>query len=122
MHGFVIIALGAIAIATLPIAPAAGQNVERSRVVSAWASPSWGPSTSVNIHRGHDARSDFGRRAHHYDGAAYFPYREYQGDTLWGADRFNDWWHDRPDRAFPRWVGNNQNCQRRWWSGGDWRC
>ena len=120
MRGFVIIALAAIA--ALPIAPVAGQNVERGRVASVWAHPSWGPSTSVHIHRGHDARGNFGRRAHHYDGAAYFPYREYQGDTLWGADRFNDWWHDRPDRAFPRWVGNNQNCQRRWWSGGDWRC
>ena len=84
MRGFVIIASGAIVIAALPIAPVAGQSVERDQGASAWASPSWGPSTSVRIHRGHDARSDFGHRAHHYDGAAYFPYREYQGDTLWG--------------------------------------
>src|SRR5574338_872626 len=37
-------------------------------------------------------------------------------------DSFNDWWHDRPDRAFPRWIFNNQNCERMWWSGGGWRC
>jgi hypothetical protein len=37
-------------------------------------------------------------------------------------DSYNDWWHDRPDRAFPRWVRNNQNCDRVWWSGGGWRC
>ena len=37
-------------------------------------------------------------------------------------DSYNDWWHDRPDRAYPRWMQNNQNCQRVWWSGGGWRC
>ena len=40
----------------------------------------------------------------------------------WEPDSFNDWWHDRPDRSFPRWVYDNQNCDRRWWSGGVWRC
>ncbi len=38
------------------------------------------------------------------------------------SDSFNDWWHDRPDRAYPRWVTHNQNCERVWWSGGGWRC
>ena len=37
-------------------------------------------------------------------------------------DSFNDWWHDRPDRAYPRWIQNNQNCDRMWWGGGVWRC
>lgn len=37
-------------------------------------------------------------------------------------DSYNDWWHDRPDRSMPRWVQNNQNCQRMWWGGGGWRC
>lgn len=37
-------------------------------------------------------------------------------------DSFNGWWHDRPDRAYPRWMSNNQNCERMWWSGGGWRC
>ena len=35
---------------------------------------------------------------------------------------FNDWWHDRPDRAYPRWMQQNQNCERMWWGGGAWRC
>jgi hypothetical protein len=48
--------------------------------------------------------------------------REYQGDTAWRANSYNDWWHDRPDRAYPRWMANNQDCQRLWWSGGGWRC
>lgn len=37
-------------------------------------------------------------------------------------DSYNDWWHDRPERSYPRWMSNNQDCQRQWWSGGGWRC
>ena len=40
----------------------------------------------------------------------------------WESDSYNDWWHDRPDRAYPRWMSTNQDCQRQWWSGGGWRC
>lgn len=37
------------------------------------------------------------------------------------SDGYNDWWHDRPDRAYPAWVRNNKEC-RVYWSGGGWRC
>ena len=37
-------------------------------------------------------------------------------------DSYNDWWHDRPDRSYPRWMRSNQNCDRMWWGGGAWRC
>lgn len=40
----------------------------------------------------------------------------------WAPNSYNDWWHDRPDRAYPRWLQNNQDCERVWWSGGGWRC
>lgn len=40
----------------------------------------------------------------------------------WQPDSYNDWWHDRPDRAFPRWMSNNQDCQRRWFAGDVLRC
>ena len=42
----------------------------------------------------------------------------------WRSDSYNDWWHDRPDRAYPRWVQHNQNCtvDRMWWSGSGWHC
>jgi hypothetical protein len=45
----------------------------------------------------------------------------------WAADSYNDWWHDRPDRAFPRWVQEQQTrgtCDpsRVWWSGSGWHC
>jgi hypothetical protein len=48
--------------------------------------------------------------------------RDYQGDTAWRSSSYNDWWHERPDRASPRWMAANQDCQRMWWSGGGWRC
>ncbi len=35
---------------------------------------------------------------------------------------YNDWWHDRPDRAYPAWMRNNQNCQRQWYAGNTLRC
>jgi hypothetical protein len=47
---------------------------------------------------------------------------DYDQNRSWEPDSYNDWWHDRPDRAFPRWMTHNQNCERLWWSGGDWRC
>jgi hypothetical protein len=56
------------------------------------------------------------------DGFVYYDYREYQGDSAWKSDSFNDWWHDRPDRAYPRWVTANQNCERKWFAGDTLRC
>ena len=45
----------------------------------------------------------------------------------WEPNSYNDWWHDRPDRAFPRWVQEQRmrgTCQpdRMWWSGSGWHC
>jgi len=45
----------------------------------------------------------------------------------WDAESYNDWWHDRPDRAFPRWVQEQHargTCDpgRAWWSGSGWHC
>lgn len=45
----------------------------------------------------------------------------------WGPDSFNDWWNDRPDRAYPRWVQEQRmrgTCSpdRMWWSGSGWHC
>ncbi len=48
-------------------------------------------------------------------------------DRDWAADSGNDWWNDRPDRAFPRWVQEQRargTCDpdRIWWSGSGWHC
>ena len=50
------------------------------------------------------------------EGWAYFNNRSFAPDS------YNDWWHDRPDRSYPRWMSRNEGCQRVWWSGGGWRC
>jgi hypothetical protein len=48
--------------------------------------------------------------------------RDYQGDTAWRAESFNDWWHERPNRSYPAWVLRNRDCQRMWWDGAALRC
>lgn len=53
-----------------------------------------------------------------YEGGEWALYN----NRSWESDSYNDWWHDRPDRAYPRWMQNNQNCDRMWWGGGVWRC
>jgi hypothetical protein len=40
----------------------------------------------------------------------------------WEPDSYNDWWHDRPDRAYPAWMRRNQDCQRMWYSADTLRC
>jgi hypothetical protein len=40
----------------------------------------------------------------------------------WESDSYNDWWHDRPDRAYPRWMSRNQDCARQWYSGDVLTC
>jgi hypothetical protein len=62
------------------------------------------------------------RRRHRGSGDTLILDREYQGDTAWRADSYNDWWHERPHRSYPAWMTRNQNCERIYWSGGGWRC
>lgn len=40
----------------------------------------------------------------------------------WNSDSYNDWWHDRPDRAYPAWMRHNQDCQRPWFAGNTLTC
>lgn len=100
-------------------APAAAQQVSGPPV---FADGHSGFSGSFDGHRRHDGRH--GRRFDRGFGGGLWidGDREYQGDTAWRSNSFNDWWHDRPDRAFPRWMQSNQNCERMWSSGSGWRC
>lgn len=43
-------------------------------------------------------------------------------NRTFAPDSFNDWWHDHPQRSFPRWMQDNGKCQRVWSSGAGWRC
>ena len=85
------------------------------------------PTSATTASRGGDRHSGFKgdhRRRHRGDNDVVFydNYREYQGDTAWKSDSFNDWWHDRPDRAYPRWLTANQNCARKWVAADTLRC
>lgn len=67
-------------------------------------------------------RRDHRRRHRGFDGDVFLDAPEYQGDSVWRSNSFNDWWHDNPARNTPRWVRSNQDCQRQYWAGGGWRC
>jgi len=123
-----LLGLAALAAVTLPAAPAHAQAFTGSAGA-----------------RSGDFRSDFrgdGRR-----GVSCFDRRDRDGDRRrgdrcrtdvvmdwyggewalynnrsWASDSYNDWWHDRPDRAYPAWMRHNQDCQRQWFSGDVLRC
>ena len=80
----------------------------------------------------HDVRRD-GRRDGGF-GCAFgdgFAYADGEwalyNNRAFDPDSYNDWWNDRPDRAFPRWVREQHargTCDpdRMWWSGSGWHC
>jgi hypothetical protein len=84
----------------------------------------------VHVHRRHIGDGDHRGDRDGFDdggfsyGLGYNDYGDYDGNRQFDPDKWNDWWHNRPDRAFPRWVWNNQNCtpDRMWSSGSGWRC
>lgn len=107
--------LGLAAALTTTALPAVAQD----RVLTA------GPSLSFHgdFGRQHGDRDRHHPRRHRGFGDSVFIYdRDYQGDTVWRSNSFNDWWHDRPDRAYPRWLQTNQNCERPWYAGTTLRC
>jgi hypothetical protein len=120
-----------IAAAALSIAPAQAQSSGSAAFVGV---NTGGGSVRVHHGFGGDRRDGWHRRDRRdrrdgrfdddatigtwYEGGQWALYN----NRSWLPDSYNDWWHDRPDRAFPRWVQNNRGCERIWWSGGGWRC
>ena len=92
------------------------------------AEPTFG--TGVTEHHGGDhhwRRDGRDRRDHRRDRdvavlSSWYESRDFDGNRSFDADRWNDWWHERPWRSTPRWVRDNQRCERRWWSGNGWTC
>jgi hypothetical protein len=87
--------------------------------------------SGVTVHHGsgftslqsrHGDRDRRRNRDRGFDDGGFYYDREYQGDTLWRAESYNDWWHERPWRAYPAWMTRNKNCERQYWSGGGWTC
>lgn len=67
----------------------------------------------VHVHRG---------AAGAYAYLGYNDYGDFDGNRSFDPDKWNDWWHDRPDRAYPRWLTRNSDCARRWYSGDVLTC
>jgi hypothetical protein len=135
----VLLGLAAGAALIVPAAPASAVH---------WSDPTFIAAANVQVHRGptggsHDVnappagrRGDFrrhgsgghdGRRHRDRDddfadgGWWYYP-QDFDGNRSFDPDKFNDWWHERTWRSFPRWTQNNQNCERVYWTGAGWRC
>ncbi|MEO7634600.1 MAG: hypothetical protein ABIS38_03005 [Sphingomicrobium sp.] len=136
-------AVPALTAAAISAPPAAAQSFATAGFTSApaFASVGGGGTTEgirnatsslsgVTVHHGDRGdRGDPGvgrdhqRRDRGFGGSYYSDLRDgYDLNRTWTSDSYNDWWHDRPDRAFPRWIGQNQNCERQYWTGGGWRC
>ena len=129
---------GALATLAISASPAAAEH---------WSDPGFVAAAAVTVHRGNglvgmshngpdrrhtiqperdrpdrdDRRRDRGRDVG-YVTSIYGGDWALNNNRSWEPSSYNDWWHDRPDRSFPRWMQGNQDCQRQWWGGGAWRC
>jgi hypothetical protein len=106
-----------------------------------WTDPAFMAAANVTVHRGgdggamtssgHHRRGDrfrhHDRRGRDHDNGFFaggWGWYDPNLNRSWDSDSYNDWWHDRPDRAYPRWVQRNEGCDesRMWQGGGAWRC
>jgi hypothetical protein len=110
-------------------------SIAATIVLASSASAQMGSSSGfgggMNVHRPGFNNGFTGRpaRRHMQHGSSddffAYPYdSDYDANRSFDEEKWNDWWHDRPDRSYPRWVWRNQNCtpDRMWWSGAGWRC
>ena len=105
-------------------------------IVTPAPAQNWGGSGHHGSFRNGDRHDRDGRdrRDHHRRDGRGGIFIEYEpgawahyNNRGWDSDSFNDWWHDRPDRAYPRWVQDQRrsaSCDqdRMWWSGSGWHC
>jgi len=117
----VLLGLAALA-ASVPVTPAVAIS---SSSVAVAPNGGWAMTSSQHHSRHGDTRVH--GRVHYgvppgYGYAAYNEYSDFDGNRGFDPDKWNDWWHDRPDRAYPRWMSRNQDCSRRWYSGDVLTC
>jgi hypothetical protein len=132
----------AVAASAFPATPAMADS-SRAPFAAFGSAPAFSGSTKggipVRIHRGfngggrHDGDGhdrDHHRRNHDRgdmvvlgDGFGWYggQWALYNNRTF-ESDSYNDWWHDQPWRAYPRWMSQNLGCDRRWYSGDVLRC
>jgi len=122
----VLLGLAALA-ATALASPANAQNFSTATFGASDARP-W---VATLPQAGHERR-DSDRRGHVHRGvpaaalaygySGYNDYGDYDANRSFDPDKWNDWWHERPERAYPRWMSRNQDCARRWYSGDVLTC
>lgn len=108
-----------LCVAALP-SPASAQ--QGSFGVQVHSGSGGGPFAGASRHRDGDHRRRGDTVVLGGYGPSYSPYWGYTNNRSFAPDSFNDWWHDRPDRSLPRWVGQNANCERQYSTGAGWRC
>ena len=132
MHAKFLIATALTAALTWFATPATAQQAAE-RGIPHFKSPALVAGPSVRHSLGQCGEAD-GQRAHpntlscRGDGWAYVDSEwALYNNRSWDPDSYNDWWHDRPDRAYPRWVQEQRargtcDAARVWWSGAGWHC
>ena len=120
--------------AFVAISPAQGQTIVASGLSASAASESFGsnsrgfPGHAFSDFRSHDFRNCRGQHCRHirvgdnFGYGGYNDYGDYDANRSFDPDKWNDWWNDRPERSFPRWLSRNQDCARQWYSGDVLTC
>lgn len=128
MHVLLIAAAAPLAAVVLSASPAEAQSRAGPGFAAGPGAQMQGDATP----RAH--RDDGDRDGHHRHRHRRLPQTVVIGDLGWNDawalynnrtfehDSYNDWWHERPHRSYPRWVHGNADCDRLWWGGGVWRC
>ncbi len=109
-----------VAAVAVPAAPAEAQSGQRWTFAAPHGGQVLHGSIPPNFRGDADRRRD-GRRHRRFDDTIFWGYNDIDGGSLWRKDSFNDWWHESPNRAYPKWV-TSEACERVYWAGGGWRC
>ena len=97
--------------------------------------PEIGPGHNLPVFNGRSCRGEHCRHVHvdgdaiasaafgyGYGAGGYYDYGDYDANRSFSPDKWNDWWHERPERAYPRWMSRNRDCARPWYSGDVLTC
>lgn len=135
MNRVLLVAAASFAALAIPASPAGardgvGITVPNAKTDNFGGSPSFRGDFRCDGRDRHRDRDDGRRHRRDRDcvvvggNLGYLDYGDYDGNRSFDPDRWNDWWHERPWRAYPRWVQTNENCEpdRMWWSGSGWHC
>ena len=121
----------AMAAIAFPAAPAAAES-SSAAYAGFGNSPAFEAIPPVRIHRGFNDSRHHGDRRHHRrgrsdtivvgDGFGYGGEWARWNNRTFESDSYNDWWHDKPWRSYPRWTTQNLGCDKPWYSGDILRC